>query len=58
MLYILGAFLFDLKRVQALGISESIREAATDSMIAILIVGLLPAIIGGVCIEILYRRRK
>lgn len=58
LLYVFGAFLFNLKRVQVLGVSESIKEAATDSIFAVLIVGLLPAIIGGICIEYLHHKHK
>lgn len=56
--YLFITFLFDSKRVQTLGISESIKEVATDSILILIVMGLLPALIGGICIEILYRRYK
>jgi hypothetical protein len=58
LIYVFGTFLFDSKRVKVLGIAESVREAATDSIIAILILGLIPAIICGICTEYLYRKNK
>ncbi len=58
LLYVLGMVLFDYKRMIALGIGESIKEAANDSIVAILILGLIPVIIGGVCIEYIYRKHK
>lgn len=56
--YLFITFLFDFKRVQVLGIGESIKEVATDSLLVLIVMGLLPALIGGICVEYFYRKYK
>ena len=54
LLLVVGDFLLDYKRMKAIGIWSSISETAAMC----LIYGFIAAVILGICIETLYRRKK
>ena len=54
LIFLIGYFLFDYKATQTAGVGESIAQSAIFSFMF----GLVPALVGGICTEIMYRRNK